>query len=154
MKKLFWLLGVLIIATSCKDFKEIAVTSVNSFKINKLDMKSVDGTIEVNIHNPNNICFTVYKSKADVLVGGTKIGEARIKKKVRIQPNSSAAHTFILQGDLKGINIGSLMGIVSGKPLVEVKGYLRAGKWFFKKKFPFEQKQKISRKDMGGLLPF
>ena len=119
-----------------------------------MDLKSIEGEVNVTIHNPNDVSFKVYRSKADVLVGGTKIGEARIKKKVKIAAHSSIDYNFVLQGDLKGINLGSVANIIGGRPMVEVKGYLKAGKWFYKKKFPIDQKQKVSGNNMKGLLPF
>ena len=154
MKKLLLLFVTIVLFTSCKDFKEISISSINNFKVNKMDLKSIEGEINVTISNPNNTSFKVYKSKANVLIGGTKIGVARIKKKVKIAANSSVDYTFVLQGDLKGINFGSIANIMSGRPAVEVNGYLKAGKWFYKKKFPIEQKQKISASNIKGLLPF
>ena len=118
-----------------------------------MDLNSVEGEINVTINNPNNKSFKVYKSKAIVLVGGTKLGEARIVKKVKIAANSSVDNTFVLHGDFKGLNLGTLANITMGKPMVEINGYLKAGKWFYKKKFPIDQKQKISGQDFKGLLP-
>jgi LEA14-like dessication related protein len=135
------------------EFKQISINSINNFKVTKMDLKSVEGEINVTINNPNNKSFKVYKSKATVMVGGTKLGEAHIVKKVKIQANSSVDNTFILHGDFKELNLGTLANITMGKPVVEINGYLKAGKWFYKKKFPIDQKQKISGQDFKGLIP-
>jgi len=118
-----------------------------------MDLKSVEGEINVSINNPNSKSFKVYKSKATVFIGGSKLGEARIVKKVKIPANSSVDNTFVLRGDFKELNLGTISSITMGKPVVEIKGYLKAGKWFYKKKFPIDQKQKISGQDFKGLLP-
>ncbi|MFI5141360.1 MAG: LEA type 2 family protein [Bacteroidia bacterium] len=118
-----------------------------------MDLKSIEGEINVSINNPNSKSFKVYRSKATVFVGGTKLGVAHIVKKVKIPANSSVDNTFVLRGDFKDLNFGTLANITMGKPLVEIKGYLKAGKWFYKKKFPIEQKQKLSGQDFKGLLP-
>jgi LEA14-like dessication related protein len=135
------------------EFKQISINSINNFKVTKMDLKSIEGEINVSINNPNNKSFKVYKSKAIVTVGGTKLGEAHIVKKVKIPANSSVDNTFVLRGDFKGLNLGTLANITMGKPVVEINGYLKAGKWFYKKKFPIDQKQKISGQDFKGLIP-
>ena len=143
-----------VFLTSCVgEFKQISINSINNFKVTKMDLKSVEGEINVSINNPNSKSFKVYKSKATVFVGGTKLGMARIVKKVKIPANSSVDNTFILRGDFKELNLGTIANITMGKPAVEIKGYLKAGKWFYKKKFPIDQKQKISGQDFKSLLP-
>ena len=144
---------VVALSSCVGEFKQISINSINNFKVTKMDLKSVEGEINVTINNPNNKSFKVYKSKATVTVGGSKLGEARIVKKVKIAANSSVENTFILHGDFKELNLGTLANITMGKPVVEINGYLKAGKWFYKKKFPIDQKQKISGQDFKGLLP-
>lgn len=135
------------------ELKEISINNINNFKITKMDLKSVEGEINVSINNPNSKSFKVYRSKADVFVGGSKLGTAKIVKKVKIPANSSVENTFSLRGDFKGLNFGTITNIMAGRPAVEIKGYLKAGKWFYKKKFPIDQKQKISGQDFKGLIP-
>ena len=144
---------VLSMASCMGEFKEISINRINNFKITKMDMKGIEGEINVSINNPNNTSFKVYKSKAIILVGGAKLGTARIMKKVKIPANSSIDNTFILRGDFKGFDLGTIANITMGKPVIEINGYLKAGKWFYKKKFPIDQKQKISGQNFKGLLP-
>jgi LEA14-like dessication related protein len=148
------IISVILSLSSCVgEFKEISINNINSFKLTKMDAKSLEGEINVSINNPNNKSFKVYKSKATIFVGGSKLGEARIVKKVKIAANSSIDNTFILHGDFKELNLGTIANITMGKPLVEIKGYIKAGKWFYKKKFPIDQKQKLSGESFKGLLP-
>ena len=135
------------------ELKEISINRITNFKINKIDLKSIDAEISVSIKNPNNKSFKIYKSKAQVFVGVTNLGTAKIVKKVKIPANSSIDNTFVLHGDFKDINFNTLASITMGNPAVEIKGYLKVGKWFYKKKFPINQQQKISGKDFKGLLP-
>jgi len=135
------------------ELKEISINRITDFKLNKVDMKNIDAEVIVSINNPNNKSFKIYKSKAQIFVAGVDLGTARIVKKVKIPANSSIDNTFFLHGDLKNLNFGALANIAMGKPAVEIKGYLKVGKWFYKKKFPINQQQKISGKDFKGLLP-
>jgi LEA14-like dessication related protein len=148
------IIGVILFMSSCiGELKEISINNINSFKLTKMDAKSLEGEINVSINNPNNKSFKVYKSKATIFVGGSKLGEARIVKKVKIAANSSVDNTFVLHGDFKELSLGTIANINMGKPLVEIKGYIKAGKWFYKKKFPIDQKQKLSGESFKGLLP-
>ena len=144
---------VAFLSSCISEFKEISINRINNFKVTKMDLKSIEGEINVSINNPNSTSFKVYRSKATVFVGGTKLGVAHIVKKVKIPANSSIDNTFVLRGDFKGLNLGTIANITMGKPMVEIKGYLKAGKWFYKKKFPIDQNQKISGQDFKGLLP-
>jgi LEA14-like dessication related protein len=146
--------SVIALCSSCiGELKEISINNINNFKVTKMDLKSMEGEINVSINNPNSKSFKVYRSKATVFVGGNKLGTAKIIKKVKIPANSSVDNTFVLRGDFKELNFATIANITMGKPAVEIKGYLKAGKWFYKKKFPIDQKQKISGQDFKGLLP-
>ncbi len=148
------IISVTLFLSSCiGEFKEISVNNINGFKLTKMDTKSIEGEINVSINNPNTKSFKIYKSKAIFFVGESKLGEAKIVKKVKIAANSSIDNTFVLHGDFKELNLGTIANITMGKPLVEIKGYIKAGKWFYKKKFPIDQKQKLSGQNFKGLLP-
>ena len=148
------IVSVILFLSSCVgEFKEISVNSINGFKLTKIDAKSIEGVVNVSINNPNNKSFKIYRSKATFFVGGSKLGEARIVKKVKIAANSTIDNTFDLHGDFKELNFGTIANIIMGKPLVEIKGYIKAGKWFYKKKFPIDEKQKLSGQDFKGLMP-
>ncbi|HEX7413747.1 MAG TPA: LEA type 2 family protein [Bacteroidia bacterium] len=150
----FLIFVIALFMSSCiGKFKEISINNINSFKLTKIDAKSIEGEINVSINNPNNTSFKVYKSKAVIFVGGSKLGEAHIVKKVKIAANSSIDNTFVLHGDFKELNLGTLANITMGKPVVEIKGYIKAGKWFYKKKFPVDQQQKLAGQNFKGLLP-
>ena len=144
---------VLFLSSCIGELKEISINNINGFKLTKIDTKSIEGEINVSINNPNSRSFKVYKSKAAFFVAGAKLGEARIVKKVKIAANSSVDNTFVLHGDFKELNLGTIANITLGKPMVEIKGYIKAGKWFYKKKFPIDQQQKLSGQGFKGLLP-
>ena len=156
MKAFFRILiiSVVLLFSSCiGELKEISINNINGFKLTKIDAKSIEGEINVSINNPNSRSFNIYKSKAVFFVGGSKLGEARIVKKVKIAANSSIDNTFVLHGNFKELNLGTIANITMGKPLVEIKGYIKAGKWFYKKKFPIDQQQKLSGQSFKGLMP-
>jgi LEA14-like dessication related protein len=150
---LFILVGLSL--TSCiSEFKEISISKINGFNVTKMSSSGIEGEINVTITNPNNTSFKVYKSKADITYGDAKLGTARIVKKVKVPANSSIDHTFVLKGDLKDLSLASLPNLMMGKgKKMEINGYIKAGKWFYKKKFPIDEKQKIPSLDFKGGIP-
>lgn len=150
---------LLIIVSICMfscigEFKEISVTNINDFKVTKISPDGIEGEIKVTINNPNPIAFKVYRSKANIMFGDVKLGTAHIAKKVKIPANSNAEQTFILKGDLKGVSMLELPGLLAGKnKQMEIQGNIKAGKWFYKKRFPIDKKQRISGLDLKGGIP-
>ncbi len=148
------LLASLSLCSCVTEFKELSVSSIDDFKVTKLTADGIEGEIKVSIKNPNNMSFKVFRSKADIMYGGMKLGKAKIVKKVKIPANSSATHTFLLKGNTKDITIAELPGLLMGKnKQMEIKGYIKAGKLFIRKKFPIDQKQKLKGLDFKGGIP-
>lgn len=158
MKKLVaHLLAAVTIAflTSCVgELKEVSISSINGFKVTKLSPGGIEGEILVTIKNPNTTSFRVYRSKADIVYGGVKLGEARTVKKVKIGANSEAEHTFVLKGDLKDAMLSDLPALFMSKnKAMEIKGHIKAGKWYYRRKFPINEKQRLRGLDFKGGIP-
>ena len=77
------------------------------------------------------------------------MGKARLNKRVHIDPNCEKIYVFKLNTDLKDMNLMDIMGLLNGGKLgkIEVKGDLKAGKFFVKKRFPVNFSEKIG---LGG----
>lgn len=131
---------------SCKDFKEVQCTGVKGFKVNRVDTKGIDADIMLGIKNPNAMGFSIYRSEFDVIFNGINLGKAHLSKRVRIKANEEKTYAFNLVSDFKNINLMEIMKLVngmSGRGMIEVKGDLKAGKLFIKKKFPVNVKEKL-----------
>ena len=154
MKFILIIISTLLLTSCIGEFKEISISRIDGFKVTKLSPSGIEGEINVTINNPNSTSFKIYRSKATIMYGDLKLGTARITKKVKIKANSNAPETFILKGDLKDMSIASLPNLLMGKgKQMEIKGNIKAGKWFYKKKFPIDQKQKMSGIDFMGAIP-
>ncbi|MGZ3865242.1 MAG: LEA type 2 family protein [Bacteroidia bacterium] len=146
--------SVAVLLTSCVgEFKEVSVSRIDGFKVTKISPSGIDGEISVTINNPNSTSFKVYRSKATIYYGDMKLGTAHTTKKVKIKANSNAPSTFVLKGDLKDVSFAQLPSILGKGAKMEIKGDIKAGKWFYKKKFPIDEKQRISGVDLQGGLP-
>ena len=146
MMKLFLILLITIFTSSCMEFKEVTVTGVDSFKINKIDTKEMQAEIKLMIKNPNNSSFSIYPSEFDIVYGGIHLGKAKLYKRVHIDSNSERAYSFELKSNLGGLNFLDVTKILSGNNLgkLEIKGDLKAGKFYLKKKFPINFSDKVS----------
>lgn len=141
------LLGLLIslFFASCKDFKEAEVTGVKGFKINKVNTEGIQATITLGIKNPNPIGFSIYPSEFDVTYTGINLGKARLSKRVHIDANAEKDYDFLLKTSFKNFNMGDVMGLMNGKKAgnITVKGDLKAGKFYLKKRFPVNVNEKM-----------
>ena len=134
---------------SCKEFKEVEVTGVKSFRLTKVSQEGIEGEVILGIKNPNSVSFSIYPSEFDVVYSGIKMGKARLHKRVHIDGNSEKLYVFKLKTSLKDMNLMDVMGLMNGGKMgkIEVKGNLKAGKIFVKKRFPVDISEKI---DLGG----
>jgi len=154
MKNILIALTGFLLTACIGEFKEISISRIDGFKITKLSATGIDGEINVSINNPNSTSFKIYRSKATIMYGDMKLGTARIVKKVKVGANSHVEQTFILKGDLKDLSFSSLPGLLMGKgKQMEIQGHIKAGKWYYKKKFPIDQKQKMPGIDFKGAIP-
>ena len=140
------ILACLYVLTSCRDFKEVQCTGVKGFKINTINTQGINADIMLGIKNPNNIGFSIYKSEFDVVYSGVHLGKARLTKRVRISANAEETYSFNLKSDFNNINMAEIMKLMNAgnaRSVVEVKGDLKAGKFYLKKKFPINVKERV-----------
>jgi LEA14-like dessication related protein len=134
---------------SCKEFKEVEVTGVKSFRLTKVNTEGIEGEVILGIKNPNANGFSIYPSEFDVVYSGIKMGKARLYKRVHIDGNSEKAYVFKLKTSLKDMDPMDIMGLLGGNKIgkIELKGNLKAGKLYLKKRFPVNISEKIG---LGG----
>jgi LEA14-like dessication related protein len=132
--------------TSCKSLKEVEVTGVKGFKVNKIDTEGINADIFLGIKNPNRIGFSIYKSTFDISYDGMHLGTARSLTRVHIDARTEKNYSFNLSGSLQNSNLISVVKMIygAGKGQLEVKGNLKVGKFFLKKKIPVDFKERIS----------
>lgn len=129
---------------SCQDFKEVEVTGIEGFKMNKINTEGLEAEIRLGVKNPNMVGFSIYPSEFDIVYCGVPLGVAKLKKRVHIDANCEKSYGFELKSSFKGIGISDLTKIISSSKsgLMEVKGNLKAGKFWLKKSFPVNRKER------------
>jgi len=133
------------ILTSCQEFQDVQVVGVDSFFINKINTDGIEAEVKIKIHNPNSRGFSLYPSEFDIIFSGIRLGKARLYKRVHINANSEKVYTFKLKSKLEDLNILDAMRLLNPDNLgkIEVKGDLKAGKFYLKKKFPVNYTDRI-----------
>jgi LEA14-like dessication related protein len=146
--KLIYTISIFFVFTACREFKEAECTGVKGFKVNTMNTEGLDADIQLGIKNPNPIGFSVYPSEFDIIVGGVNLGKARMTKRVHINANEEKTYTFRLKSDFKNINMMDITKLLTGKGNrnVQIKGDLKAGKFYLKKRFPVDVKERM---DLG-----
>jgi hypothetical protein len=89
---------------SCKEFKEITVTNVDSFYMNKITTEQIEAEVNVKINNPNNTGFSIYPSEFDVMFSGVRLGKAKLNKRVHIEGKTEKVYTFKLNSKISEMN--------------------------------------------------
>lgn len=136
----------LLFFSSCNDFKELQCTGLNGFKVHKITTEGIDAEILLGIKNPNALGFSIYKSEFDITYSGVYVGKAKLLKRVHISAREEKTYSFVLRNDFKDVNLLDVMKLLSGatfKNLLEVKGELRVGKLFIKKRILIDRKEKV-----------
>ena len=148
MKRLIYYFSLIFILffISCRGFKEAECTGVKGFKVNKISMNGIEAEIILGIKNPNNIGFSIYPSEFDVVLSNIGLGSAKLKKRVHINANTEENYTFKLKSNFKDMNMMDVMKLMNSGGLegtIQVKGNLKAGKFYLKKKIPVNVKQSL-----------
>lgn len=140
-----FIIFVSIFFISCKEFKEITVTNVDSFYMNKITTEKIEAEVNVKINNPNNSGFSIYPSEFEVIFSGIRLGKAKLDKRVHIDGKAEKVYTFKLNSKIADMNPLDALRLLNLDNLgkIEVKGELKAGKFYLKKKFPVNYTDKV-----------
>ncbi len=94
------------------------------------------------------MCVVVFPSSFDATVNGMDAGKVKLDKKVRINANSDDVAEFNIKSDFSKLGIGNIANVISmvssKSATVTLKGDIKVGKWYYKKKFPVEFKKTIN----------
>ena len=131
---------------SCKEFKEIKVTNVEGFYINKLTIENLEAEIKLKINNPNNTGFLIYPSEFDIVFSGIRLGKAKLNKRVHIDAKSEKVYSFKLNKNISDLNPFEALRLLNLDNLgkIEINGELKVGKFYLKRKYPINYNDKVN----------
>jgi LEA14-like dessication related protein len=140
------LYAVFLLTSCATTFQEPKFTGVKDLKMDKLDASGMEATVTIGVKNPNTVGFSVYRSKFDLYYDGVYLGKTKSRKRVHINANTEKNYTFRFKGSFKNVATSDLMKLVGGggRGQVQIKGNLKVGKFFVRKKFPIDVKHRAS----------
>jgi len=131
---------------SCKNYQEIKLKNVEGISLNKITTEKIEAEIKLRIENPNPIGLSIYRSEFDIVYSGIRLGKAKLKKRVHIKRKTEGVYTFILKSNISDLNPLDAIRLLNldnmGK--IELKGDLKVGKFFIRKKFPINYTDKVN----------
>lgn len=109
-------------------------------------MKEIEGELQLKIKNPNSVGFSIFPSEFDISYGDLKLGKAKLHKRVHIGANTEKSYTFKLKSNPENLNLFDILKLAGsgGSGTIQLKGDLKVGKLFVRKKYPVNYKDKIN----------
>ena len=139
---------LLTVFFSCAEIQPVTIGGVENPKVKTLSTKGVDFTFCMRIKNPNKMGVTVFPSSFNTTVNGIDIGKIKLDKRVRIKASSDESPEFHIVSDFTKLSIADIANVVSigvsQRATVTLKGYVRVGKWYYKKRFPVDLSKPIN----------
>lgn len=144
--KFFLIVLISVLFSSCEEIQDLKLIGVDSFFVNKINTEGIDADVKLKVQNPNKMSFTIYPSEFDIIMSGIRLGKAKLAKRVHIDGNSERVYTFNLKTQLGDLNLFDAIKLLNPGNLgkIEVKGDLKAGKFFMKKRFPINYTDRIN----------
>ena len=135
MKNTFFsiILISIISFSSCK-VQEVEVGDFRSFKLGEMNSKSVEINTQIPLKNPNKFKFKITKAKLDIKLNNKQIGSVNKIDKIKIPAKSNEVYSMKIKVDFsENLDLTSLMFMKKGN--VSIKGYVKARKFIFSRKF-------------------
>lgn len=132
---------------SCKEIQPVTMGGVENPRLKSLSKEGIEFDFAMKIKNPNKMRIIVFPSSFDATLNGTNAGKVRLAKRVKIKANSDETSEFHIKSDFSKLgfaDMASIIPIVTSKRVdLGLKGNVRVGKWYYKKKFPIELRKTI-----------
>ena len=132
---------------SCKEIQPVTIGGVNNIKLISLTKEGIEFDFDMRINNPNPVGVSVFPSTFTASIGDIDAGYVKLNKRTKIKANGDHTSTFHIKSDFSKLGLGDIakvLPMVSSKSAtLSLKGDVKVGKWFYKKKFPIELKKTI-----------
>ena len=150
MKKLFLFSFLVVFVTSffsCKEIQPVTISGVSNIKLISLTKDGVDFDFDMTINNPNPVGVTVFPTTLHARLGDIEAGDVKLTQPTKIKSKGEHTSTFHIKSDFSKLGLNDIMKVlpmVSSKSAsLSMKGDMKIGKWFYKKKFPIDLKKTI-----------
>jgi LEA14-like dessication related protein len=146
--KYFLILLVLLISSACTSYKDVEIKSIERVSGFQLTPGELNIEIKVRVNNPNKYNIKVKDSDLYFYLDDTQLGRAQFTKPIELKSEAEAEYTVAIKGTFtKNINeILAELGprVLFGKPMLKVKGALKASAKGISKTVPIEHSEAFS----------
>jgi LEA14-like dessication related protein len=152
MKKLFALLLVVSILTSCTVYKDVEVKEVLDFKVIEFRSDGAECEIFLTVYNPNGYKITLTESQINMVFEGKPLGEVHLKEKLVIPKKSQS--TISLKCTAQFASLSALTGdllslLFKTEYVMEGSGHIKGKALLVSKKVPITFKETLTKADLG-----
>jgi hypothetical protein len=132
------------------EFKDLEFKSMENFKVERKDGKMYIAFDYV-INNPNCLSIIIKPSSLFLKIADQGCGWVRVEEKIKIKRKTEAAYPFMMVGDASNFVKGtfsSIWSLIMGKGIdFNIAGNLKAGLFFFKKKWKLDYTYKMTNEE-------
>ncbi|UKN03521.1 LEA type 2 family protein [Paracrocinitomix mangrovi] len=137
------------------EFSEPEVTGMKNFSVERVNGRMHLG-FDIVIKNPNKIGLVIKPSSLLLNVAGQKVGWVRVEDKMKIKRKSELSYKFKMVGDASDFvrsAFSSIWGLLTGDGIeFNIKGTIKAGVFFFKKKWKIDITYPMSNDEFMSLF--
>ena len=137
------------------EFSEPEVTDIKNFSVERRDGKMYLG-FDIVIKNPNKLAIIIKPGSLLLKIADEKVGWVRVEEKMKIKRKSENAYPFMLVGNAGDFVKSTFSGIwsmlTSDGVDFNVKGTIKAGVFFFKKKWKVDITYKMTNEEFMSMF--
>ena len=150
MKKIFQLLAILILFTSCGGNEVIEFRQIKNIKLTSVKEGWIELEAEAEFNNPSNLSGKIRKADIDISVGNKLLAEVSLRKKLKIKKSKTIVVPLRARFRLEDIQenfLDNLLAIVGVKKLeLHFKGKIKVSKCGLTQSVPLDYKQEVQLK--------
>lgn len=149
MKQILIFIFSAVLLGACSVFETPELVSFDGYKLNEMNANNIKVNLDVVIDNPNWYAIKVKNAAVDLFVEDNKLGEIKINEKIKMKRKKESKIAVPLTLELaQGAMIKMVGWAVRDSINLQFRGYVKAGTFFFYKKFPVDLKKNISTKNI------
>ena len=141
--------------SSCFTIKPVEFKKAENIGTSMND-SAFEMTFDLNMHNPNNWSLRLTEVKTEVIINNQPLGKANLSQPIRLMKNSDfkipmlATSSTVDFSKFASMGLSLLLG--NKTATATIKGNITLKKFIFRKKYPFEYKERIDAKFLESLF--
>lgn len=140
MRRIIYLLFIAVIFSSCASFEAPEFRGGESFKLGKIEGKTIHFNAGGKVYNGNWFGIKVKPSEFNVYLDNDFVGTVRLEKKVKLKRKRETELNAAFKAELVDGAMLKAMRLASGNEVkIRLQGKAKAGVFLFSKKFEIDE---------------